>query len=930
MNILKTLILYCLTLTPVFAQTLWVDATIGNNTNNGLSPETALQTIQAAANLAQAGDSVNIQAGIYRESITPLNSGTSDNPIIYQAVKKNTVILRGSQPIMTSQVIEGNNIGLPFTAELDKIVKTDVSAWNLTQTPRFMVELNKGQIEQRHPMAREPDWDVDVIWKQHEFWWTADGGSESVICVATDTACDAESRSFNQLTDNYSDPLVDAGHLGAYDNLVGATITIVDAVQGDHVYRREITQHETYLGRVTLAGQAYRRTEDSPGLGWGSRYYIENHPALMDSQGEYWLDVQTQTLYLYADEINPQNLEFSVLDSAWDLTGKSNIVLQDFSIELYNGAAIKQDNFAEQSSYNNHFRNLTIQYANYGLYLSQDVALNADSNAITQNCSLEKSTLSQIDSIAVLAQASRSASEQHIPFEFAPMTQIQINDNQIQNVGLRSDSDRGAGIRFIYADNAQVKNNELQNIAHDGIHFDKSSINAPDKSYDFIPEEIKLENILVQDNHVTLACLAGGECGAIQFSGTPPHQHVFKNALVTGNILQNSYGWADISEKRELWEQGHFAYGLFLNNAAGVAMYRNTLFNNSWAGLMVIRHWRDGEIYFYNNIAAGARRGVDIWNSKADDVHGTVGLQIVNNIIANNGENGFQHTIRENEDKFITDYNLYYNNGWTRFSNPSLMQATRLNQVFPSLLYLHSLTQWEGNSIEGNPAFVLYGYTSNRTLFLQRRFLAIPTDFKLNVNSAALDKGTALAPALSALLQQFKVRNVLPQGSQYDIGVNEFFFQSLFGQGLSIDLQSGAVQESESAFNGKIITADYSSNVLYVSQTEDVEIVIDMEVAQADRGKQAELYLVAIFQSEDGLLARTIMRQGANWLDWNGRRETLKADSTVELAANQQISIFSGQLRRLQGQFQIFIGYLLPDTQVIVFNADTPIRFTVQ
>jgi len=143
-------------------------------------------------------------------------------------------------------------------------------------------------------------------------------------------------------------------------------------------------------------------------------------------------------------------------------------------------------------------------------------------------------------------------------------------------------------------------------------------------------------------------------------------------------------------------------------------------------------------------------------------------------------------------------------------------------------------------------------------------------------------------------------------------------------------LQSGAVQESESAFNGKIITADYSSNVLYVSQTEDVEIVIDMEVAQADRGKQAELYLVAIFQSEDGLLARTIMRQGANWLDWNGRRETLKADSTVELAANQQISIFSGQLRRLQGQFQIFIGYLLPDTQVIVFNADTPIRFTVQ
>lgn len=921
---ISTILLYFL-ISPVFAQNLWVDANLGNDANDGLSPETALQTIQAAANIAQAGDTVNIQTGIYRESVTPVNNGTVDNPIIYQAAKKATVILRGSQPITTSQAIEGNNIGLPFTAELDKIIKMDVSEWNLSQTPRFIAEFNNGQIE-RHPMSREPDWEVDVEWKQHEYWWTADGGSESVVCVATDSACDAESRSFNQLTDNYSDPLVGAGHLGAYDNLVGATITIVDAVQGDHVYRREIVQHEAHLGRVTLNGQAYRRFEDSPGLGWGSRYYIENHPALMDSKGEYWLDTTTQTLYLYASEMNPQNVEFSVLNTAWDLTGKSNIVLQDLTIELYNGAAIKQDNAADQSSHNNHFRNLTIQYANYGVYLSQDVSL--DSNAITQNCSVEKSTISNIDSIAILAQATRSATSEYIPFDFAPMTQIQINDNQIQHVGLRADTDRGAGIRFIYADNAHIKNNTLQNIGHDGIHFAKSSINAPDKSYDFLPEEIKLGNILVQDNQVTLACLAGGECGAIQFSGTPPQQHVFKNVLVTGNLLQNNYGWADISEKRELWEQGHFAYGLFLNDAAGIAMYRNTLINNSWAGLMIIRHWRDGEIYFYNNITAGARHGIVIWNSKADDVHGTLGLQIVNNIIVNNGENGFQHTVRDNEDKFITDYNLYYNNGWTRFANQTLMQATRLNQAYPSLLYLHSLTQWEGNSIEGNPAFVLYGYTSNRNLFLQRRYLPIPSNFNVNVNSAALDKGTDLAPALSALLQQFQVRNVLPQGSQYDIGVNEFFFQSLFGLGLSIDLQTGAIAESESAFNGKVITENNSSNVLYVSQTEDVEIVIDMEVAQADIGKQAELYLVAIFQSEDGLLARTVMRQGDIWQDWNGKRETLKPDSVIELAANQQINVFSGQLRRLQGYFQIYLGYLLPE--LMVFNADTPITFTVQ
>ncbi len=925
----KILFLYCLIISPSFAQNLWVDANLGNDSNDGLTPEMALQTIQAAANLAQAGDTINIQAGIYRESITPLNSGTADNPIVYKAVDKGTVILRGSQPIKNSQPIEGNNIGLPFTAELDKIVKIDVSAWDLTQTPRFVVEFNDEQIKQRYPIAHEPDWDMDVEWKQHEFWWTADGGSESVVCVETDTACDAESRSFNQLTDNYSDPLVEAGHLGAYDNLVGATITIVDAVQGDHVYRRKIVEHESYLGRVTLTGQAYRRTKNNPGLGWGSRYYIENHPALMDAKGEYWLDTTTQILYLYTAEIKAENLEFSVLNNAWNLAGKSNIVLQDLTIELYNGTAIKQDNAINQSSMNNQFQNLTIRYTNYGVYLSQDVALNATPSVITKNCRLTQSELSNIDSIAVLVQATRSETSEHIPFTFAPITHIQINNNQFKNIGLRSDSDRGVGIRFIYADNAQVKGNTLRNIGHDGIHFFKSSINAPDKNYEFTPEEIKLGDILIQDNHITLACLAGGECGAIQFSGTPPHQHVFKNVLVTGNVLQNNYGWANIAEKRDLWEQGYFAYGIFLNDATGIAMYRNTLSNNSWSGLFVIRNWRDGEIYFYNNIVAGARRGIDIWNSTADDVHGTQGLEIVNNIIANNGENGFSHTVRENEDKFITDYNLYYNNGWTR-AKPTLMYALRLNQAYPSLVYLHSLTHWEGNSVEDNPAFMLYGYATNRNLFLQRRFLAIPTDFNLNINSGALDTGTAIAQAISTLLTQFAVRDSAAQGSQYDIGVNEFFFQSLLGQGLSIDLQTGAIEDSQTTFNGRVITENLSSNALYVSQTENVDIVIDIEVSQMDIGRQAALYLVAIFQSEDGLLARTVMRQGELWQDWNGRRETLKSDSTIELMANQQITIFNGQLRRLQGQFQIFVGYLLPDTQQLVFNADTPITFTVQ
>ncbi len=64
-------------------RTLYVSPS-GNDQNPGTSPSSPLRTIQRAANLAQAGDLVLVQPGVYRESVAVPRSGTAEQPIVFR------------------------------------------------------------------------------------------------------------------------------------------------------------------------------------------------------------------------------------------------------------------------------------------------------------------------------------------------------------------------------------------------------------------------------------------------------------------------------------------------------------------------------------------------------------------------------------------------------------------------------------------------------------------------------------------------------------------------------------------------------------------------------------------------------------------------------------------------------------------------------
>jgi Domain of unknown function (DUF2341) len=66
----------------------------GNDSNVG-TIELPFKTIQKAANIAKSGDSVKIRRGIFRETISPVNSGTTTSPIVFESYQNETVLISG-------------------------------------------------------------------------------------------------------------------------------------------------------------------------------------------------------------------------------------------------------------------------------------------------------------------------------------------------------------------------------------------------------------------------------------------------------------------------------------------------------------------------------------------------------------------------------------------------------------------------------------------------------------------------------------------------------------------------------------------------------------------------------------------------------------------------------------------------------------------
>jgi hypothetical protein len=764
---------------------LWVDAANGNDVNDGLTPTTAFRSIQKAAEIAAPGITVHILPGIYRENVKPTMSGSPSSPIIYRAENgPGTVIIRGSEPsasLVWTQLMT-DNIGLPSEVDPSNIYFTDLSAWNLDSQPLFIVALDdNGQVTSRLPLAREPDWQVNIEWKYQEFWWAADGGFAVAGCDPStnqDRDCDTPWRSTTQLTDRTDDqdPIgIEPGNLTTLGDLTGATLVALDTDEGHYTYHRKIIAHDVANGTITVDQPCeFDSGSGNPGLGWGSKYYIENHPSLLDNPGEWWYDINNARLYLWPlipEDPGMQNIEISRQPFGFQLSNLSYITLEDLTLEFFNEDAVIQDQSCDGcSSHYNTVRNSILRYANVGIVLEQSVDYPSN---ITDGFTVEDTEIGYMDSRAIYLNYWWQGDSADT-FTHAGIVNTVIRNNELHHLGFRSYSDNSMGVLFNYADHLLFEGNYVHHIAQNGVAFSKSVIQS-DKEFGFSPDEIKTGDILIKDNIFEKACLLNADCAEVKIQGRVPDNHVFRNVLITGNVFKNTFGWTYVSEKRGRWTggtnsvvKGMGGFGLYLDFASGVYAYRNIAYNNASSGFHLYSNWWDGDIVIYNNIAANSLNGIrlDGWASR-----GNVNTQIMNNVLINNEGYGFLiYYSSGDHGNFSIDHNLYYGNGWRDSDQGGLRQAGDMalygpNKYYQTLADIQSHTPWEDNGIEGNPSFSQYDMGDHDL------FDGSWPDFYITEHSTNLiDRGTTSLPeTLVTLLSTFDVVD-FSTGSTYDIG----------------------------------------------------------------------------------------------------------------------------------------------------------------
>lgn len=87
-------------------------APTGSNSNPGTDPGAPLLTIQHAADLAQPGDLILIQPGIYREALTVPTSGTASQPIVFRGAATGVVVDGADEAIANGVAWTPNGAGI--------------------------------------------------------------------------------------------------------------------------------------------------------------------------------------------------------------------------------------------------------------------------------------------------------------------------------------------------------------------------------------------------------------------------------------------------------------------------------------------------------------------------------------------------------------------------------------------------------------------------------------------------------------------------------------------------------------------------------------------------------------------------------------------------------------------------------------------------
>lgn len=272
-------------------------APIGSDDNDGgvLSP---FATITKAANVAQAGDTVIIHGGTYRETLKPKNSGTPTAFITFKAAEGENVTISAA-----------DSLGKPYLIDPEKNIYMVNMPMDMGVGKNQIFINGEMQTEARYPNGPELlDGRLSDAW-----------GVESDIYKAEDDDTFCSDTLLNQEDDYWIGGTIVANFGTSFG---GNAATIIDSTKGS------VTVGEPWSWPLWWP-QDVNANKRSGGAYW-NHAWITGHKNAMDIPGE-WIRNDDDTLNIILDEsMNPDEIEIEAKarQLVIDLTDKEYINIE--------------------------------------------------------------------------------------------------------------------------------------------------------------------------------------------------------------------------------------------------------------------------------------------------------------------------------------------------------------------------------------------------------------------------------------------------------------------------------------------------------------------------------------------------------------------------------------------------------------------------
>ena len=467
----------------LYAQTTYYVASSGNDGNTGRSTDAPFQSLNKVNSLnLQPGDQVLFRRGdTFRGTLQIRRSGTSGQPIVFDAFGSgNKPVLAGSVPISNWNSIGGN------------VWQADAPALGSQVTGVY----RNGAAQ---PLGRYPN---------------LNSANRGYLTI--------QSHSGNsQITSAESVPI----------NFVGGEF-VMRPVQWV-MNRHRITQQNG--NTITFNNFDNYGPADTFG------FFIQDHPATLDQQDEWYYNPSNKTLRIY-DTGNPngQLITATTNSAAVDLTGISNVTVRNVAITQTQNMGVLVENASA----------ITLS----GLDVTNSGEDGLLARGVGNTLTIENSLIEAANNNGVTISGYQNTA---------------IRGNTIRSIGIspgRGKNGEGSyiGITIVGSSNTTIENNVLDQIGYNGINF--------------------VDNTLVQRNRVSNFCQTKTDGGGLYIWNG--NQQPMNNVRILSNIVYNGIG---APEGNPILYGGYSgANGIFLDDCtANAVVSDNTVFNNRGLGIFL-------------------------------------------------------------------------------------------------------------------------------------------------------------------------------------------------------------------------------------------------------------------------------------------------------------------------------------------------------